>query len=455
MSGGATKKREYNRTLDTLIAIWDVLATHASREHPLSVAQIVEILQRNGDMRTAPSANTLRRYLPMEKEALDRLIPSHTLHESNRPDASLAYFQGGTLHVVLENRDALTAWEGDMAALFELRPHIDARYSTVANLLKSYPQNETAFSGAGLPPVRLKCLMAQNGASGKTTYVPYQKWEEEYDRQGKEPPTNQPRYYYLESVLSKAEWRMLADMVKVYPYITQSQTAKFLAALSRLDPERGAGQYALDERYAFKYDRNERFFRIIGALDAAIAQHKRVVVEYGQYVLERSDDGKWLPVLKKRENAKNEYGLWVLEPYALMWSNGYYYLVGKNKAYGMMNLRVDRVLSVTPQKDAFEPEQGFHPAEYRDRSPVMYPGEAQLVRLRCKVDMINTVLDFFGAKANFREPKDGYTEVSMNVAPKGVRLFVMQYADRVEALEPKSLRDEVRSALQAALEAYQ
>ena len=50
---------------------------------------------------------------------------------------------------------------------------------------------------------------------------------------------------------------------------------------------------------------------------------------------------------------------------------------------------------------------------------------------------------------------DVLMEYSSKENPLTVKLFVMQYADRVEVLEPQDLRDEVRDLLKKALEAYQ
>lgn len=64
------------------------------------------------------------------------------------------------------------------------------------------------------------------------------------------------------------------------------------------------------------------------------------------------------------------------------------------------------------------------------------------------------MLDSFGVQAKFGEPENGYTEVNLYIAPAGVKLFAMQYADSVEVLSPQKLRDEVRNALKTALEVY-
>lgn len=43
----------------------------------------------------------------------------------------------------------------------------------------------------------------------------------------------------------------------------------------------------------------------------------------------------------------------------------------------------------------------------------------------------------------------------MSIAPGGVKLFAMQYADRVEVLEPRPLREELRASLRAAFAVYE
>ncbi len=455
----AGDKKAYNNTFETLIAIWNVLMEHSSKEHPLSVAQIVELLKRNTDAIGAPSANSVRRYLSGEKEAFDTICSTHVLCEENTPMIEHAYSHAGKLHLVLENREGLKSWEGDASAVFEAAPAIVPRYSTIANLLATYPTDAEGSGETSLPPVSLKCVVTRSGKSGKKTYIPYQTWADGYEND-EDRPRNKTRYYYLESVLSKAEWKILADAVKVYPYITDRQTKALLGRIRKLNPGRESARYTWDGGYyAYKRSRNDAFFDIISKAETAISQRRAVIVTYGSYVLEKQNDGTWEPALKKRENKHDpDFGTWRIEPYELMWSNGYYYLVGKNTGRGMMNLRVDRILSlviIQGEEAVFQKDLSFDPYQYRDKSPVMYPGESRHVHLRCREDMVNVLLDFFGPQAEFCAPKGGYTNVRLDIAPGGVKLFVMQYADRVEVLEPQDLRDEVRDLLKKALEAYQ
>ena len=71
-------------------------------------------------------------------------------------------------------------------------------------------------------------------------------------------------------------------------------------------------------------------------------------------------------------------------------------------------------------------------------------------------DNLSTLMDFFGTTiTSYTAPTpDGYTTVSLRASESGTRLFALQYADRVEVLEPQSLREEVQRTLQAASEQY-
>lgn len=65
------------------------------------------------------------------------------------------------------------------------------------------------------------------------------------------------------------------------------------------------------------------------------------------------------------------------------------------------------------------------------------------------------LLDFFGPQARFDKPQGDDTCVRLNVAKSGVKLFAMQYAGRVEVLEPQELRDEIKNDLRDALDQYE
>lgn len=426
--------KSYAPALQSLMDIWRVLAQYASPDHPMTVKEIWEKLAQESE--EAPSRSTVSRKLAQQIPAMNLLCPHQVVEQSGHSAVVQTYTVGDTLHVVVENRDGEAFREDSVTVVLQPRSCHAPSYAAIDKLLQRFPACEDGWF-----PFTLQCVKLVN-QKGRTRYIPYSDWEEQYDED--RSANNQPRRYYLSSVLTPAEWRIFSDLVTVYPYISETQTEKFLQILRQLSPGSGS---RIGSRYAFKRGSPQQF-QHIAVLDRAIRNGKAVGIQYGEYTLVH-EDGAWKPVLKRRK--KN--GLLEIEPYALMWSNGYYYLVGKNR--GMMNLRIDRILSVAELERTFRQDPGFDPYVYRDRSPVMYPGTPQLVRLRCKLTLLNTLLDFFGPQPTFSQPEDGWTTLSMTIAPGGVKLFALQYVDSVEVLEPATLREQVLASLRSALERYQ
>ena len=406
------EERKYSNSFSSLKAIWKVLR---SSQEPLTVKQIHERLR---DLEQAPSLETLERLLPAERELMGILFPG-VLMEQGRPGAVSAYRSGDELHIVLETPEGevLSRDEADLEVTPQ--PFKVPSVSTIDKLLKmGFPAGELDTF-----PFRLQCVARRVSPSGRVRWIPYEDWEEIKRRRdaekgrepgGKKGKNNQARYYYLANVLSEAEWRVLADLVQVYPFISEQQTRKFLDALDQLSPGLPARPGL---RYAFKRG-SDQLFQMIAVLDRAVREKRMVHLSYGEYHLELRDR-RWTPVLgPRKKNGELDFA-----PYALMWSNGNYYLVGKHR--GMMNLRVDRILGVELLKDTFSVPE-FDLVEYRDRSPVMYPGERKAVRMLCRETMLSVLLDFFGAVPQYTPRKDGEVEVSMSVAPGGVKLFAMQ-----------------------------
>lgn len=429
------EKKPYSNSYHSLEAIWSVLRRYASREHPLTIKEIHNYLRQMGE--DAPSQATLARLLPQGKGVMDALYPGQ-LAEADRPGGLDAYREGDTLHIVVETPQGQVLTKDNLAVEAAPVPFRVPSYSTIEKQLKEgIPFDLRTF------PFRLRCVaQVPGGKPGKVRLIPYDKYEDtmlDPDRRN-----NTPRRYYLSNVLTEGEWRIFSDLIQVYPFVTETQARKFLTVLNRLRPR---PVQPPPSRYAYRRG-NGALFRSIGILDEAIRAGRKVALTYGEYRL-RQVKGRWTPVLVPRAaNSRLE-----VEPYALMWSNGNYYLVARHR--GMMNLRVDRILEAVPLNESFSPPADFDPVAYRDSSPVMYPGERTFVRMKCSTSLINTLVDFFGSLPQYATPgQDGWVEVTMSIAPSGLKLFALQYADRVEVLEPQSLRREILATLEQAARVY-
>lgn len=417
-------KKPYSNSFRSLQAIWEVLRRHSSREHPLTVREIYNHLKKiepDPDMR--PSLDTLERVFPQGRELMGQLFPGRVLEEGETPPAE--------------------ARPGEDSPMVAREPFKVPSYSTVDKMLsQGIPFELNTF------PLRLRCVAQVPGARGRKETIPYEDWEDRLADGRPVKRNNVPRRYYLEDALSDAEWRLFSDLILVYPFLSESQTRRFLAVLNRLHPR----TVPTPKRYAYK--RSSRLqVEIIARLDEAIRKKQKVRIVYGEHRLEYSG-GIWQPVLRKRE--KN--GELDVEPYALMWSNGNYYLVARHRS--LMNLRADRIMDAELLEARFTLSPDFDPVRYRNSCPVMYSGERRFVRLRCKTGLLNTLLDVFGDLPQYRKPETGpdgaeTTEVTMaSIAPAGVKLFALEYAGSVEVLEPRDLREEIARELEEAAKKY-
>lgn len=433
----APRKKPYSNSFQTLAAVWQVLREHSSPQHPLSVREICGHLEQL----EGPSHDTLKRLLAQNRELMDLLFSGRVLQEGVPPPAEGWLGEDG-LHIVVESPEGNVLVRDSAGLEVTLPPFQAPSYSTVHKLLKQvFALDLRTF------PYALRCVAQVSNWQGRVRFIPYDQWEDRQESQGRrEENNNMTRRYYLDCCLSDAEWRMFSDLVLVYPYLSEAQTRRFLKVLNRLRPK----PVRIPTRFAYKRGSTEQM-EIIAQLDQAIWKRRRIRVQYGEYRLEPRG-GSWTPVLRPRRSS----GVLELEPYALMWSNGYYYLAARQR--GMMNLRADRILAVELLPERFTIPSDFDPVRYRNSCPVMYPGESRFVRLRCRTSMLNTLLDFFGELPQYSAPQDGprgeTTELTMSIAPAGVKLFALQYAGSVEVLEPEDLRQEVAQALEEALELY-
>lgn len=287
-------------------------------------------------------------------------------------------------------------------------------------------------------PWKLECVL-QRTSGNAVFYQSYAQWEQHHT-EGQSP--NRALRYYLQNVLTPSEWKLFADMVQVYPYISSEQSKKFLRVLNRMSHH--PVLLLEDQRYAFRRD-GTLDFSILEQLDDAIRRSRRVSVVYGEYRLQ-PHQGRLIPRLLPRA----KYNPMELEPYAMVWSNGYYYLVGHHQKLGLMNLRVDRMVSITVLAEQAKRPPSFDPTQYRDSAPVMYAGVPEHIVLRCRTKLLNVVVDFFGASVPFFDVTDDHFSVHLHIVPAGAKLFIRQYLDGVEVLEPASLRAELAQELREA-----
>ncbi len=166
-----------------------------------------------------------------------------------------------------------------------------------------------------------------------------------------------------------------------------------------------------------------------------------------------------------------------VSPYYIVADNGKYYLLAANQKYkNVMILRIDLMTEVKiPERDELAASKGIPRIPVRDISGMPQSWNADFplrhlsmsydppvrIKLRIKKDGVGyyTFLhDHFGDSYTYRgvDKQDAnYDIVEVQCSPFGMVNLALQFADRMEVLEPSEVREEVQRKARILYEKYQ
>lgn len=248
-------------------------------------------------------------------------------------------------------------------------------------------------------------------------------------------------------VFEVAEVRLLLDAILSAPFITEKKTkeltGKLLGFLSVFQAQAIQNQIFTGSRHKFK---NEQIYYIIDTINQAIAQEKKIRFDYCRYQIE---DNK--AVLKYDRTFE-------ISPYALIWANDLYYLVGNYEKYdNLSNYRLDRMKMAAITGNKIRPHQEvsgytgcFDTADYVRKNIMMYPGRQEEIELLCKNSLLDLVLDRFGSDAQvINKEKERFMLKASVYVSAGLIDWLLPLSDRLYVSAPVSLREALEKKLAA------
>lgn len=297
--------------------------------------------------------------------------------------------------------------------------------------------------------------------------------------------------YYFEPLLDRSDVDMICGTITSNRYLTQKEKDYLIARQQTLAyGDRFANDdRPLPERPSRKRDGASKVLEIVNRLHEAIHRQLQIEVIYGAY---GASDKKPGTVELKPKNLKKPYRL---NPYALLWNDGEYYLLATHSGHtNPSHFRVDRVLSadyVRQPDDAtklaarekipeslapfFKRGKGgyeFLDEKYTTTYPLMaIYGEKDLCRciIECRADAIGVVVDYFGTEIQILPPqlphdaqeKDiggrppSYVGIRLPYAQfDNVRAFCLLQQEIVSAVAPERLVREVGGRLAEDADQY-
>lgn len=266
-----------------------------------------------------------------------------------------------------------------------------------------------------------------------------------YSRQGKKG------YFLASREFEKPEIYLLSDAVRSADFISPKKTRELISKLSgmlSINQAKKSGGFYIDTR---NKGNNEEIYYNIDYINKAIENHKKIKLKYYRHILE---DGKQI---KYSEATR------LISPYALIWQDDRYYLVGNYEKYdNLIHLRLDRMRKVEitdipsrPFSEVSEYTDTFDVSDYTAKAFNMFGGELQRIELRCKKDKLEQIIDRFSDKIFIFGLTDTTFSFSADVLiSDGFISWLLQFGTDIEVVKPDILRRSIREKISALTELY-
>ena len=236
------------------------------------------------------------------------------------------------------------------------------------------------------------------------------------------------------------EVSLLIDAVQAAGFIPQKKTENLVGKLEELaschEAKKLGGRVCIENRSKSK---NESVYYIIEDLNRAINEKRAIEVVYKKNIVGKTG-------LEFKEKTM------VINPYALLWDNDHYYLIGNNAKYdNLTHLRIDRIGKVkildVPARhfsEVSEYSQRFDTADYARKTFNMFGGELCRIDLECDEKLLDQMLDQFGNDIFIRKADEGKFRFSADaLISDGLIGWIMQFGGKVKVISPESLKNDV------------
>jgi predicted DNA-binding transcriptional regulator YafY len=256
-------------------------------------------------------------------------------------------------------------------------------------------------------------------------------------------------YYRLASRdFELAELKLLVDLVQSSKFLTERKSRQLIKKLEGLGSVYDAKQL---HRQVILTGRvktiNETIYYSVDTLHAAIEKDSEIQFQYYQWNT------------KKEQALRHGGAYYIVSPWALLWDEEYYYLIGYDAESGKTkHYRVDKMLHITLTNNK---RQGREIFETRDLPKYsrglfgMFGGEEETVTLRCENWMAGAIIDRFGKDITLFPVDDAHfsVHVQVSVSPQFLG-WVFALGSGVKITAPPTTVEAMRREAERLTEQY-
>lgn len=243
--------------------------------------------------------------------------------------------------------------------------------------------------------------------------------------------STQNRYYMYERNFELAELKLLIDAVQSAKFITNKKSKKLIKKLSVFASEWQQNglkrQLYIDKRVKTE---NEGSYYSVDSIHAAIQKKKKLTFKYLEFAPDKT----------KRE--KHNGQVYVLSPFALVWNDDCYYVIGHSEAPNhnkIVKFRVDRMKNLTITDDiALRKPKNFDVEDYFKQIFSMYDGEEYEIELLCDNELMKHIIDRFGENVYTMQTDNKHftAKVPVSLSPTFYG-WVFSFSGKMNIINPK------------------
>lgn len=246
-------------------------------------------------------------------------------------------------------------------------------------------------------------------------------------------------YYVASRDFELPELKLLVDSVQSSKFITHKKTLALIKKIESLSSVYGA---QLLQRQVYVRNRvksmNESVYYNVDEISNAITRDRMIRFKYFE-----------LDVNKQRRY-RHGGKLYEISPFALMWDDENYYMLGYDAAAGKMkHYRVDKMVQIAPAETARQGSELFAELDmsaYSKQVFGMFTGSEQSVKLRFDNALVGAVVDRFGKEIILIPDGDEHFTVSVDVAVSPqFYAWLFAFGTRVEIISPAEIKQEMRT----------
>lgn len=241
------------------------------------------------------------------------------------------------------------------------------------------------------------------------------------------------------------ELRLLIDAVSAAKFISNDDTDHLASKIKKLTSEHQAKQ--LENRIILPENtksENQQIKYSIHQIHTAILTSHIIQFQYGSYDI------------NKKFQLRRNGDFYSVKPYALVWHNDYYYLIGEFIPHEeIRHYRVDRMRNVSAINVTFYPDPSFNAAKYTEKLFHMYSGEEYLVEIEFDASLINVVIDRFGRGVNIRKVGENSFRISTQaIISDGLVGWLLTWGSDAKVLTPPLLVERMKEEAEKLYKKY-